>query len=31
MKNEEKSAFAFGFKTSAADYTPGALRSSGVR
>jgi hypothetical protein len=31
MKNEEKSAFVFGFKASAADYTPGALRSSGVR
>lgn len=31
MKNEEKSAYAFGFKASAADYTPGALRSSGVR
>ena len=31
MKNEEKSAYAFGFKASAADYTPAALRSSGVR
>ena len=31
MKNEEKSAFAFGFKAGAADYAPAALRSSGVR
>ncbi|SDI18361.1 Protein of unknown function [Pseudomonas benzenivorans] len=31
MKNEEKSAYAFGFKATAADYTPAALRSSGVR
>ncbi len=31
MKNEEKSAYAFGFDASAADYTPAALRSSGVR
>ncbi|MDP3976687.1 MAG: DUF1329 domain-containing protein [Pseudomonas sp.] len=31
MKNEEKSAYAFGFKASGADYTPAALRSSGVR
>ncbi|OEC33875.1 Protein of unknown function [Pseudomonas cuatrocienegasensis] len=31
MKNEEKSAYTFGFKASAADYTPAALRSSGVR
>jgi len=31
MKNEEKSAYNFGFKASAADYTPAALRSSGVR
>ncbi len=31
MKNEEKSAYSFGFDASAADYTPAALRSSGVR
>ena len=31
MKNEEKSAYSFGFKASGADYTPAALRSSGVR
>ena len=31
MKNEEKSAYNFGFKATAADYTPAALRSSGVR
>ena len=31
MKNEEKSAYAFGFEASGADYTPAALRSSGVR
>jgi len=31
MKNEERSAYAFGFKASAADYTPAALRNSGVR
>jgi hypothetical protein len=31
MKNEERSAYSFGFKASAADYTPAALRSSGVR
>lgn len=31
MKNEEKSAYNFGFRATAADYTPAALRSSGVR
>ncbi|MCG4454222.1 DUF1329 domain-containing protein [Pseudomonas sp. MMS21-TM103] len=31
MKNEERSAYVFGFEASAADYTPAALRSSGVR
>jgi hypothetical protein len=31
MKNEERTAYNFGFKASAADYTPAALRSSGVR
>ena len=31
MKNEEKSSYNFGFKATAADYTPAALRSSGVR
>jgi hypothetical protein len=31
MKNEEKSSYVFGFDASAADYTPAALRSSGVR
>ncbi|WPC05994.1 DUF1329 domain-containing protein [Pseudomonas benzenivorans] len=31
MKNEEKSAYDFGFDASAADYTPAALRTSGVR
>ena len=31
MKNEEKSAYAFGFEARGADYTPAALRSSGVR
>ncbi len=31
MKNEEKSSYVFGFEASAADYTPAALRSSGVR
>ena len=31
MKNEEKISYEFGFKASAADYTPAALRSSGVR
>ncbi|WP_369959872.1 DUF1329 domain-containing protein [Pseudomonas benzenivorans] len=31
MKNEEKSAYDFGFAASAADYTPAALRTSGVR
>ncbi|WP_239481965.1 DUF1329 domain-containing protein [Zestomonas insulae] len=31
MNNEEKHAFEFGIKTSAADYTPSALRSAGVR
>jgi len=31
MKNEEKSSFVFGFAAKAADYTPAALRASGVR
>ena len=31
MKNEEKSAYSFGFQASGADYTPAALRSAGVR
>ena len=31
MKNEEKMAYSFGFKASAADFTPAALRNSGVR
>ncbi|AYF50835.1 MULTISPECIES: DUF1329 domain-containing protein [Pseudomonas] len=31
MKNEEKSSFVFGFDAKAADYTPAALRASGVR
>ncbi|WP_339420682.1 MULTISPECIES: DUF1329 domain-containing protein [unclassified Pseudomonas] len=31
MKNEEKSSFVFGFKAKAADYTPAALRTEGVR
>ncbi|MDQ0652511.1 DUF1329 domain-containing protein [Pseudomonas cedrina] len=31
MKNEEKSSFVFGFDARAADYTPAALRASGVR
>ena len=31
MKNEEKSSFVFGFNAKAADYTPSALRASGVR
>jgi hypothetical protein len=31
MKNEEKSAYSFGFEARGADYTPAALRSSGVR
>ena len=31
MKNEEKSSFVFGFNAKAADYTPAALRASGVR
>ncbi|WP_095107878.1 DUF1329 domain-containing protein [Pseudomonas sp. Irchel 3E20] len=31
MKNEEKHSLIFGFKAQAADYTPSALRSSGVR
>ena len=31
MKNEEKSAYAFGFKATGADYTPAALRTAGVR
>ena len=31
MKNEEKSSFVFGFAATAADYTPAALRSEGIR
>jgi hypothetical protein len=31
MKNEEKTAWKVGFKASAADFTPAALRNSGVR
>ncbi|MFL1388888.1 DUF1329 domain-containing protein [Pseudomonas tritici] len=31
MKNEEKSSFVFGFNAKAADYTPAALRTEGVR
>ncbi|NVZ51813.1 DUF1329 domain-containing protein [Pseudomonas sp. B6002] len=31
MKNEEKSSFVFGFAAKAADYTPAALRSEGIR
>ena len=31
MKNEEKNAYIFNFKASAADFTPAALRNSGVR
>jgi hypothetical protein len=31
MKNEEKSSFVFGFAAKAADYTPAALRATGVR
>jgi hypothetical protein len=31
MKNEEKHAYVYGFEARAADYTPAALRSSGVR
>lgn len=31
MTNQEPNAFDFGYKAGAADYTPGALRSSGVR
>ena len=31
MKNEEKSSFVFGFAAKAADYTPAALRTEGVR
>jgi len=31
MKNEEKHSFEFGFAAKAADYTPAALRASGVR
>ncbi|QXI27642.1 MULTISPECIES: DUF1329 domain-containing protein [Pseudomonas] len=31
MKNEEKHSFQFGFVGKAADYTPAALRASGVR
>lgn len=31
MKNEERSAYNFGFKASSVDYTPAALRNTGVR
>jgi hypothetical protein len=31
MKNEEKTSYEFGFKASAAEYTPAALRNAGVR
>ncbi|RJG12611.1 DUF1329 domain-containing protein [Pseudomonas cavernicola] len=31
LKNEEKRGFEFGFQASSADYTPAALRNSGVR
>lgn len=31
MKNEEKNSYSFNFKASAADFTPAALRNSGVR
>lgn len=31
MKNEERHAVEFGFKSSTADFTPGSLRVSGVR
>lgn len=31
MKNEEKSAYDFGFKASTADFSPAALRQDGVR
>ncbi|HZJ94656.1 MAG TPA: DUF1329 domain-containing protein [Thiopseudomonas sp.] len=31
MKNEERQAYEFGFKASAGDFTPAALRRSGVR
>lgn len=31
MKNEEKHSYEFGFTAKAADYTPSALRSTGVR
>jgi hypothetical protein len=31
MKNEEKHSFEFGFAAKAADYTPAALRATGVR
>ncbi|PTU75112.1 DUF1329 domain-containing protein [Pseudomonas mangrovi] len=31
LNNEEKSAFQYGFKASAADFTPAALRNAGVR
>ncbi|WP_339510987.1 DUF1329 domain-containing protein [Pseudomonas sp. RL_15y_Pfl2_60] len=31
LKNEESTAYEFGFKASVADYTPAALRASGVR
>ena len=31
LNNEEKTAFQYGFKASAADFTPAALRNAGVR
>ena len=31
MKNEEKHSYEFGFKASASEYTPAALRSAGIR
>jgi hypothetical protein len=31
MKNEEKHSFEFGFEAKAADFTPSALRTEGVR
>jgi hypothetical protein len=31
MKNEERSAYNFGFKASSVNYTPAALRNTGVR
>ncbi|MDQ3204411.1 MAG: DUF1329 domain-containing protein, partial [Pseudomonadota bacterium] len=31
MKNEEKSAYDFGFTATTGDFTPAALRQEGVR